>query len=49
MSQSYLVLSGGLGSSPYVKQRLKTHYESSGYSSSKIGVQNTKVVVVAEP
>ncbi|KAL9134165.1 MAG: hypothetical protein Q9175_004651 [Cornicularia normoerica] len=46
---SHLVLSGGLGSSPYVKQRFKAHYESGGYSSSRIGSQNTKIVIVAEP
>ena len=45
---SYLVLSGGLGSSPYVRQRLKSHVEV-GPGSMKANAQDTKIVTVAEP
>ena len=45
---SYLILSGGLGSSPYVKKRLKFHFEA-GPGSSKPNAQDTKVLTVSEP
>ncbi|CAF9942006.1 hypothetical protein IMSHALPRED_003147 [Imshaugia aleurites] len=47
-TQSYLVLSGGLGSSPYVRQRFKSYYET-GEGSERPNAQETKIVVVAEP
>lgn len=46
--KSYLVLSGGLGSSPYVRQRLRSHYET-GPGSHKFNAQDIKIVIVAEP
>ena len=45
---SYLVLSGGLGSSPYVRQRLRSHFEV-GPGSSRTNAQDTKIMTVAEP
>ena len=48
MQISYLVLSGGLGSSPYVRQRLTSHFEI-GPGSSKANAQDMKIVTVAEP
>ncbi|KAL9137562.1 MAG: hypothetical protein Q9175_001216 [Cornicularia normoerica] len=45
---SYLVLSGGLGSSPYVRQRFKSYYEI-GEGSERPNAQETRIVVVAEP
>ena len=45
---SYLVLSGGLGSSRYVKQQLKSYYET-GEGSARPNAQEAKIVVVAEP
>ena len=48
MQISYLVLSGGLGSSPYVRHRLKSHFET-GPGSSKANAQDLKIVTVAEP
>ena len=47
-SQAYLVLSGGLGSSPYVRQCLKEHYDT-GPGSLRPNAQDTKIVTVAEP
>ena len=45
---SYLVLSGGLGSSPYVRQRLKPHFDD-GPGSSRTNVEDMHVVTVIEP
>lgn len=39
--QSYLVLSGGLGSSPYIQDRIKAKYER--------GMGHIQVLVAAEP
>lgn len=47
MSQKYLVLSGGLGSSPYVRQRLQEKYNSSS-KVSPTGV-NMQVLMADEP
>lgn len=46
--QSYLVLSGGLGSSPYVRKCLKTRYES-GTGGFFPNAQDMKVLVAEEP
>ena len=46
--QSYLVLSGGLGSSAYVKDRIAAHYKT-GPGSTKPGVTTMQVAMVAEP
>ena len=45
---SYLVLSGGLGSSPYVRQRLKSFFEF-GMGSSRANTQDVSILTVAEP
>ena len=45
---SHLVLSGGLGSSPYVRQRLKSYFET-GRGSSRPNAQDIHIVTVAEP
>ncbi|KAM0795114.1 hypothetical protein BDR22DRAFT_814045 [Usnea florida] len=46
---SHIVLSGGFGSSPYVKQRFNVHYRPGSYNPSRIGLRNTRVVMVEEP
>ncbi|KAL6718179.1 hypothetical protein ACLMJK_004267 [Lecanora helva] len=45
---SHFVLSGGLGSSPYVKDRIRSHY-TTGPGSEKPAVQNMEVRKVLEP
>lgn len=44
---SYLVLSGGLGSSPYVQRRIRTSYERTNASGT--GDEGTKVLLATEP
>lgn len=46
--QSYLVLSGGLGSSPYVRKCLKGRYES-GAGGFFPNAQDMKVLIAEEP
>jgi hypothetical protein len=46
--QSYLVVSGGLGSSPYVRKRLKARYEM-GVDSSRQNAKEMKVILASEP
>ena len=46
--QSYLVLSGGLGSSPYVQSCIKARYQI-GTSGLLPGTENLQVLVAFEP
>lgn len=46
--KSYLVLSGGLGSSAYVKQRLESRFGVAG-DSMRHNAQKTTIIVVFEP
>ena len=46
--ETYLILSGGLGSSPYVRQRLKSHFDT-GLGSLKPNAPGVKIVTVVEP
>ncbi len=41
-------MSGGLGSSPYVRKRLKSRYET-GLGVSRLNAQEMRIVLVAEP
>jgi molecular chaperone DnaK (HSP70) len=45
---SYLVLSGGLGSSPYVQSRLKNHFEA-GQGSAIHNARRMRLIVAEEP
>ena len=45
---SHLVLSGGLGSSPYVRKRLHSHFDT-GSSSHRSSVEDMEIRTVAEP
>ena len=47
-SVAYLVLSGGLGSSPYVQKRVREHYER-GAGTGLANSQNMVVLVASEP
>ncbi len=48
LAKTYLVMSGGFGSSPYVRKRLKSRYEA-GLDVGRSNTQDVKVVLVAEP
>ena len=48
LCKSYLVLSGGLGCSPYVRDCLRSYYNT-GPGSLKPGARGTSIVTVAEP
>jgi hypothetical protein len=48
VSQSYLVLSGGLGSSPYVRKCLRARYEG-GAGGFFPNAQDMKILVAEEP
>lgn len=45
---SYLVLSGGLGSSPYVQKRIRQRYEN-GAGRGFINAQDINVLLASEP
>lgn len=47
-SVSYLLLSGGLGSSPYVRKKIKARYEQ-GRLASRPNARNLKVLLATEP
>ncbi len=49
VSKSYLVLSGGLGSSPYVRKRLKARYENGGEGRIWPNALEMRILLVAEP
>ena len=46
--KSYLVLAGGLGSSVYLKERLRSHY-ATGPGSFRQAVESMNIVKVEEP
>jgi hypothetical protein len=46
--QSYLVLSGGLGSSPYVRKRLQEYYEG-GLGGTRANASAMRILLSAEP
>jgi hypothetical protein len=46
--KSYLVMSGGLGSSPYIRKRLKEHYEG-GLGGSRTNASGMRILLSAEP
>ena len=46
--EAYLVLSGGLGSSPYLKKRLRERYESKGPEGFS-NTRDTRVLLSEEP
>lgn len=47
-SISYLVLSGGLGSSPYVQRKLRDRYER-GAGCGLVNAQDINVLLASEP
>ena len=47
-SKSYLVLSGGLGSSPYVQERLQSHFRS-GPGIDNVAARGMEILVAEEP